>query len=415
MEKLKRAVGNYVTGDKFWDREEDIKLFTELLDEGAHILMAAPRRIGKTSLMRETAERLKDKYYCLHVDLQKAESPADAVTELSKATHPYKKLWLRTREVFKNILEGVKENIENLSIEDLTVTLRFGLTAGDWQIKGDQLFSTLAETDKPVVIFFDEFPILINRLLKGNEFLMTPERRQITDAFMSWVRDNSIRHKEKIRMVITGSIGIEPALRQADLSATLNTFTPFTLLPWTDEAAKGCLEALSNQYEIPFQPEAISLIIEKLRYLIPHHVQLFFDNVYEDWRRRKYPKVTPEHIEQVYSAQMLSIKGHAELSHMEERLKIVFGLEIYALALEILTETAVKGYLDSEAAIAICRGTEESGRDPKVTLRGILEILQHDGYLEQDEDRFIFISRLLRDWWKRRFSFGYTPVLERRA
>ena len=132
MEKLKRAVGNYVTGEKFWDREEDIKLFTELLDEGAHILMAAPRRIGKTSLMREIAERVKDKYYCLHVDLQKAESPADAITELSKATHPHKKLWDRTREVFRNILDGVKDNIENLSIDDLTVTLRSGLTAGDW-------------------------------------------------------------------------------------------------------------------------------------------------------------------------------------------------------------------------------------------------------------------------------------------
>jgi hypothetical protein len=26
MAKLKRAVGNYVTGEKFWDREQDIKI-----------------------------------------------------------------------------------------------------------------------------------------------------------------------------------------------------------------------------------------------------------------------------------------------------------------------------------------------------------------------------------------------------
>ena len=232
---------------------------------------------------------------------------------------------------------------------------------------------------------------------------------------MSWVRDNSIRHKEKVRIVITGSIGIEPGLRQADLSATLNTFNSFTLPPWSGEAAKGCLEALSNQYEIPFQPEAISLIIEKLGYLIPHHVQLFFDNIYTDWKRRRYQEVTPEHIDEVYNTQMLSIKGHAELSHMEERLKMAFGLEIYPVALEILTETAVKGYLESEAAMSICRGIEEFGRDPKATLREILEILQHDGYLEQEGDRFIFISHLLRDWWKRRFAFEYTPVLERRV
>lgn len=254
MKKLKRAVGNYVTGEKFWDREKDIELFKDLLDEGAHILVAAPRRIGKTSLMREVANRVQDRYYCLHVDLQKAESPADAVAELSKATHPYKQLWEKTKGIFKNILSGLKDNIESLGIDDLTVTLRSGLTAGDWQDKGDQLFLTLAETDKPVVIFFDEFPILVNRLLKGKEFRITPERREATDVFMSWVRDNSIRHQGKVRIVITGSIGIEPALRQADLSASLNTFMPFVLPVWSDEIAKGCLEALANQYEIALSP-----------------------------------------------------------------------------------------------------------------------------------------------------------------
>ena len=110
---------------------------------------------------------------------------------------------------------------------------------------------------------------------------------------------------------------------------------------------------------------------------------------------------------------MLSLQGHAELSHMEERLKLVFDREIYAAALEILTEAAVRGYLDHEAAIAICSNVEDSECDPDATLREILEILQHDGYLERKGGRFYFISRLLRDWWKNHFGFGYFPVLER--
>ncbi|MBL7180513.1 MAG: ATP-binding protein [Pseudomonadota bacterium] len=415
MKKLKRAVGNYVTGEKFWDREKDIELFKDLLDEGAHILVAAPRRIGKTSLMREVANRVQDRYYCLHVDLQKAESPADAVAELSKATHPYKQLWEKTKGIFKNILSGLKDNIESLGIDDLTVTLRSGLTAGDWQDKGDQLFLTLAETDKPVVIFFDEFPILVNRLLKGKEFRITPERREATDVFMSWVRDNSIRHQGKVRIVITGSIGIEPALRQADLSASLNTFMPFVLPVWSDEIAKGCLEALANQYEIALSPEAVNMIIEKLGYLIPHHVQLFFDNIYMDCKRRDYKKVTENHVTEIYETKMLSIQGHAELSHLEERLKMAFGLEIYPIALEILTEAAVRGYLDGKSALAICQSYEIAEADPNKILREILEILQHDGYLAQDDERFVFVSRLLKDWWKARFAFGYIPIFERRV
>ncbi len=79
---------------------------------------------------------------------------------------------------------------------------------------------------------------------------------------------------------------------------------------------------------------------------------------------------------------MLSIKGHAELSHMEERIKMAFGLEAYPIALEILTETAVTGYLEGKAAVVICQKSEATGIDPKALLQEILAVLQHDGYLE---------------------------------
>ena len=289
------------------------------------------------------------------------------------------------------------------------------MTAGDWQAKGDQLFSTLAETDKPVIVFFDELPILINRLLKGKEYKITPERKKVADAFMPWIRDNSIRHKGSVRIVITGSIGIEPALRQADLSASLNTFTPFVLPAWSHDTAIGCLKALANQYDVSFQEGALYRITEKLGYLIPHHVQLFFDNIYVDSKLHSRKEVTVDRVDEIYETRMLSIQGHAELSHMEERLKMAFGLEVYPLALEILTEAAVTGYLDAEAALAICKEYVFEGLTSKEALRDILEILQHDGYLRQQGDEFIFVSNLLKDWWKRRFDFGYTPVSKRRA
>lgn len=417
MKKLERAVGNFVTGDKFWNRDREIKTFVEYLDEGAHILMAAPRRIGKTSLMREVALQVQDRYYCLHVDLQKSESSADAVAELGKATHPHKKIWTKTTEVFKNIVDWTTENIQDFNIDEIGITLRSGMTAGDWQAKGDQLFSTMSETDKPVIVFFDELPILINRLLKGKEYReyrITPERRQVADVFMSWIRDNSIRHKGRIRIVITGSIGIEPALRQADLSASLNTFTPFILPAWSQDTAIGCLNALANQYGISFHKDALYRITEKLGYLIPHHVQLFFDNIYVDSKLHSWKEVTVDRVDKIYKTKMLSIQGHAELSHMEERLKMAFGLEVYPIALEILTEAAVTGYIDAKAALTICKEYVFEGLTSREVLRDILEIFQHDGYLKQKGEEFVFVSNLLKDWWNQRFGFGYLPVSERR-
>jgi hypothetical protein len=69
--------------------------------------------------------------------------------------------------------------------------------------------------------------------------------------------------------------------------------------------------------------------------------------------------------------------------------------------------------LDNESAIAISRGVDDPEIEPESLLREILEILQHDGYLEQKGSRFTFTSHLLRDWWKRRFGFGYISILER--
>jgi AAA+ ATPase superfamily predicted ATPase len=87
--KLGRGYGNWVRGDQFYDRTVELALFAKLMSQGNHLLIVAPRRIGKTSLMREAEARLKPDYLCLQVDLQKASSPADAVLELSLATRAY--------------------------------------------------------------------------------------------------------------------------------------------------------------------------------------------------------------------------------------------------------------------------------------------------------------------------------------
>ncbi len=412
--KLKRALGNWVEGDRFWDREAELELLLEYLEEGAHLLIVAQRRIGKTSLMREAARRLGERFICLQVDLQKSHSPADAIVELSIATRPHGSLWRKTKDVFSNVLGKAAGVVESLQLDDLTVTLRSGVTAGDWQAKGDRLFETLTSAEKEVVVFLDEVPILVNRILHGDDFQITPERRRETDAFMSWLRDNCIRHQGKARVVVTGSIGIEPILRSAGLSATLNVLTPFELSPWSREAATGCLEALANGYGLEFQPGAIEALLDHIGVCIPHHVQMFFDNLYRTARQRKSTTIDQDLVDQVYAHNMLSIRGHAELSHLEERLKLVLGPSVHPLALDLLTEAAVVGDLTREAAVGLAREHLSGDEKPEEEVREILGILEHDGYLrQQPEGSYGFVSKLLKDWWRAHFGFAYTPAADR--
>jgi uncharacterized protein len=407
--KLKMALGNWVEGERFWGRETDLKIFIGRIDAGAHQLVIAQRRMGKTSLMKETARQLQDRYLCLFVDLQKSESAPDAIAEISLAVKPHQSLWKKVTGVFKGVF---RDRVESINVSEISIKLRAGLI-GEWQHKGDELLQVLASSEKPVLLLIDEAPILINRILKGPDYLLTPERRQQADLFLSWLRDNSIRHQGKIRIVLSGSIGLEPILRQGRLSSTLNNFEPLELKPWDEKTACGCLEALAAEYEIQFEDGVPEKMVEMLGCCIPHHVQLFFRHAHDVCVHYKRNVISLQDIRSIYDKELLSIRGHAELTHYEERLKMVLGEEIFQLALEVLTETAVVGQLTVEATNIISQGYEFSSLSVSEAQRQVLEVLEHDGYLERHKDGYRFVSKLLSDWWKARYEFGYTPTSQR--
>ncbi len=408
---LKMALGNWVVGDRFWGRETDLELFISWIDAGAHQQLTAQRRMGKTSLMHETARRLQDRYQCIFVDLQKASAAPDAIVELSLAMRDHKSLWQKVTGVFSHALSQFRDNVENINLGEFGISLRAGLS-GDWQQKGDQLMAVLAEADLPVLLLIDEVPILINRMLKGDDYRITPERRSNADVFLSWLRNNSLQHQGKIRLVLSGSIGLGPILRQGRLSATLNNFELFELKPWDDATAIGCLEALAAEYNIELGDGVAATMIDLLGCSIPHHVQMFFRYAYDLSVRQKQTRISQSDVERIYQREMLSTRGHAELTHYEERLKMVLGDDLFPMALELLTETAVVGALTADAMRIIAAKHDIESLSVGEAERQILEVLEHDGYIEQRSDRYEYISKLLRDWWKSRHGFGYIPASE---
>jgi len=417
MPKLIQAHGNWVCGEeRFWNRTAEIELFCQYLDEGASMYIVAQRRIGKTSLMREVSRRIEDRYICLHVDLQDAHSPLDFVAALSAATHPHKSIWTKTKEVFGNVFGSTVGAIETLQIQEIQLKIREGLLAGNWETKGAQLLAALAAADRPVVVFMDEVPVMVNRILRGPEQdpEVTPERVTATDAFLSWLRAQTIRHNQKIRFVVTGSIGFEPILRQAGLSATINHFRPFTLEPWVPDTAIGCLRALAETYGLCLEDGAPERVVERLGSCIPHHVQMFFGHIQEVCTKRGDRRCSVDDVNRVYEERMLSSRGHAELSTFEERLKLMVGPSTLPFVLDLLTEAAAVGHLSPEAIAILQNDYELTGREAVDRTRDVLDILEHDGYLKPGPGGFVFVSNLLRDWWNRRFgALGYTPALER--
>ena len=415
---LKKAGSNWVDGDRFFDREAELDVFRARVQNGTHTLLTAQRRMGKTSLVRELLRRLADEghFETVFVDLEDATTAADAVVEIGVESRHVHGAWDRIKAGFTNILGGIEERIDTLSVAEVRVKLRAGIDAGNWRQKGDAVCAALVKNERPVVLALDELPILVNRMLKDHDYRIPPAGKRDVDEFLSWLRKIGQDHRDRICLILSGSIGLEPILRQAGLSAHANIFSPLELKPWDEKTVLDCLAALAETCSLDLPLAAGKEMCRRLRCLVPHHVQRFFDSLDEDLRLKARRQASLEDVERVYNDEMLSVRGQADLDHYESRLKLVLGPDGYRAALPLLTEAAVNGGVLGRVALALYREHFRAWAVPDhpVPIDDVLRVLEHDGYLEPWGDgEYRFVSGLLEDWWLARHGRHFVPVARR--
>ena len=414
--QLIKAGANWVAGDRFFDREAELDDLRERVQNGTHTLLTAQRRMGKTSLVRELLRQLEEErdFATVFVDVEAANDPADAVAEIAIRAKPVQSAWNRIRSAFANHLRDLRGHIDEVALADLKVKLRAGIDAGNWQQQGDQVFAALASSEKPVVLAIDELPILVNRLLKGPNYRMPDARKAAADQFLAWLRKNGQEHRDSVVLIVSGSVSLEPVLRQAGLSAHANIYSPLELHPWSHDTAARCLAGLARTYHLDLSEDVTTEICRRLRCCVPHHVQQFFDYLHQHLRRSARTTATIEDVALVYERELLSVRGQIDLEHYEVRLRLVLGDEGYATALELLTEAAVNDGLLTPQALRLYRDAlASSDADGGLPIEDVLYALEHDGYLERNTGGYRFVSRLLQDWWLTRHGQFFTLIEDR--
>ena len=405
------AIGWTETGSS--TEKGDLAELRKRVQNGTHTLLTAQRRMGKTSLVRELLRRLDEEgqFATVFVDLEDSMDAADAAAELAIQSRPVQGAWNRLSSWFTDHIREVRDNVAEVGVSELKVKLRAGMDAGNWQRTDDQVFEALAANDKPVVLAIDELPILVNRLLKGYDYRITPERRQATDRFLSWLRRNGQTHRGKVCLIVSGSVGLGPILQQAGLSAQANIFTPFELRPWSQETSLDCLAALARGQEKDFPMEVRIEMCRRLRCCVPHHVQQFFQHLNDHLNRNQSNEATIDDVRQVYEHELLSIRGQIDLVHYEGRLRTVLGDQGFTTALALLTEAAVnRGLLTHETVGRYRELPPFSPADGGVSIDDVLYSLEHDGYLERQAVGYGFVSGLLEDWWRSRYGQNFTSL-----
>lgn len=408
---MNKAGGNWVQGNSFFDRQSEVEELSERVRAGSHTLVVGPRRMGKTSLVRETLRRLEEKGKCttFFVDIEGAEDPADAIVAIAAECRSATGVWSRFSKAIRNVVP-----VGELQYKDFKIRLRAQIHSRNWKKQGDAIFQALARQEKPCVLAIDELPLLVRRLLTQGTDDITEEGRSATDVFLSWLRHHGQSRRSNVTIIVSGSVSIEPILQQAGLTAHMNIFQPLNLDAWDEGTSSRCLATLAESYAIDLPQEVRQSMCRRLRHCVPHHVQQFFDHMLTHLRRSDRRLATLEDVQTVYERDMLGPRGQADLPHYESRLRLVLSDSEYHIAMEMLTEAAISdGFIANDALLRYKLYYADGGERTDFAVENILNLLAHDGYLSRTSEGYRYISGLLEDWWRQRYGGTFVPIMNR--
>ena len=146
---------------------------------------------------------------------------------------------------------------------------------------------------------------------------------------------------------------------------------------------------------------------------IPHHVQSFFARLKEFAVMENRDRVTVADVKRVYRTGLLGPSGQNDLAHYETRLHDALDEESRSIAMEILAEVATQGVFTPASRTGLGQLYCRVVPDVHGRITEVLDVLEHDGYLEARDDVYRFQLHPLRDWWAARFRNHHVPIADR--
>ena len=154
------SYGTIVKGNNFCDREDECTRIVNTLSGGNNIVLYAPRRYGKTSLIFKAIEQLENAgFLCIYFDFMPVFSPESFVRLYTKALAAKQSNLNKFSQIFSSIIKTIRP-VLSFGTDGLPeFSIDFANTKVDETVIAQllEIPETLAEKNKRVFIFFDEF------------------------------------------------------------------------------------------------------------------------------------------------------------------------------------------------------------------------------------------------------------------
>jgi len=385
-------VGNPAIGNDFIDRENEISLILSFLEKDS-VLLIAPRRFGKTSIMRKLEKEISDRdEICVFLEVENVNSPHRFLSEIIMALIENEKLEQKTKLIpaFKKGFNWFKDNIEEIGISVFKARLRSNIQKDlefNWMDISKQVFDIIDEAESNIYFIIDEFPIAIEKM-----------NQKDGEEFLHWFR--KLRQiSENLRFIVGGSVSMDRVVRDVGGVAVINDFARVQIGGFNRLTAldliKKIFEEEEWEYETSFGDKILECIGENH---IAYFIAIMLSAIKEEKILRN-KEINAELIENIYNFRILGNEGKHYFEHYYQRLRIYYDDLEEKAARAILKKVCEVDYYPIDLAYGIYK--QQTAIDNYEQFMDLLGNLSNDFYIEHNHETGLnFYSKILKDWWR---------------
>ena len=380
----KIVIGPPATGNYYYERNDIVDEIWEELYKGSFILIAAPRRVGKTSIMKFIAENERDNYKAIFKNIQGINSKEEFYKTLYglilSCLHKSQKLKAR----FLNYLKTKK-----ITEVDIKGSFKIESKETDYIEEINNLIPQINKDDETIVLIIDELPEMLYSMHKnGNR----EDAASILKNLRRWRQGDEFN---KLRFILAGSIGIHYVVDAIEgRNSDLNDLKRIDCGPLNAGEALDFINRATAEATIQYNKELESYLLEKIKtYYTPHFISIMLDEVNKKARKQNILTISIKDIDDAFE-QVIKTSDH--FTDWQKRLSDYLPKNDFSFVNEVLTHIAHTNRIPIQEVYN--KATKYNKQEDY--MQSIRDLV-HDGYIREEGSMYHFISPFLKEFWKR--------------
>jgi len=393
LEPLYPSIGQPAEGiNRYFPRDKIVKQIFIKLKYGENLLLSAPRRIGKSTILKYMVKNPEKNQIIKYIIVQSVDSSEEFFKKLYNDLVSDKEIFDGADGYWKRTTSSVKKyasRITGFSIEG-SVAIGDDDTI-DYYTECMSLIEHFDKKDTKIILFIDEFPDAVNNILEKDTQLAIKFLQQNRDMRMNF-------SSTSLQFVYTGSTGLKNVVKRLDKLDLINDLVNIPILPFDEEEATVLIRRLVLGYQeenekFDIDDKTINYILNKIVWRLPYYMQIIVGELSE-YFEKDGKQINASSIEYILGEIVKSNSNHSSyFENWKKRLKGAFKNKDYDFAVNVLNYISKHNIIDYATFHNMAIEYEIDD------FKYVLDVLEHDGYIGEKDKVYGFNSILLKEWW----------------